>query len=153
MLMLLCLFRSSSSANAALNYINYPTRVIFRSCKLVPTMAIAVLWNGKKFQLSEMMLGVAMSLGMILFALADLQVSAIFSFYGILLVSFSVVADSFLPNFQVEVFDKGASRAEVTFFTNFLCLILMICTFTISGDLQVVKEECAGFYFNLICLS
>lgn len=94
---------SSSAANAALNYINYPTRVIFRSCKLVPTIVIAVLWNRKHFQLSELVLGVTMSLGMVLFALADFQVSSGSSSYGLLLVSFSVIADSFLPNFQVEV--------------------------------------------------
>lgn len=135
---ILCLFlcMSSSAANAALNYMNYPTRVIFRSCKLVPTILIAMLWNRKHFQLSELMLGVTMSVGMVLFALADFQVSAGSSMYGIMLVSFSVVADSFLPNFQVEVFATGASRAEVTFFTNLLCLILMVGTFSVSGDLQ-----------------
>lgn len=94
---------SSSAANAALNYINYPTRVIFRSGKLVPTILISVLWNRKHYQTSELLLGVVMSLGMMLFALADYQVSSGSSFYGIMLVSFSVLADSFLPNFQVEV--------------------------------------------------
>ena len=94
---------SSSAANAALNYINYPTRVIFRSCKLVPTIIIAMLLHRKNFQISELMLGVTMSLGMILFAVADFQVSAVSSSYGILLVSFSVLADSILPNYQVEV--------------------------------------------------
>lgn len=134
----LCLFlcMSSSAANAALNYINYPTRVIFRSCKLVPTIVIAALFHRKQFQMFELLLGVTMSLGMVMFALADYQLSAVSSTYGILLVSFSVVADSFLPNYQVEVFSTGASRAEVTFFTNALCLVLMTCSFSASGDLQ-----------------
>ena len=38
-----CLFVSSAASNAALNFINYPTKVIFRSCKLVPTMLFAKL--------------------------------------------------------------------------------------------------------------
>jgi hypothetical protein len=38
----------------------------------------------------------------------------------------------------VQVFATGASRAEVTFFTNLLCLALMLGTFSFSGDLQVV---------------
>lgn len=97
------LFRSSSAANAALNYINYPTRVIFRSCKLVPTIIIAMMMHRKRFQVYELLLGVAMSLGMVMFALADYQVSAVSSVYGIFLVSFSVIADSVLPNYQVEV--------------------------------------------------
>ena len=41
---------------------------------------------------------------------------------GIALVSVSVIADAFLPNFQERVFDHGSSRIEVTFFTNILCL-------------------------------
>ena len=46
----LCIFLliSSATSNIALKYINYPTKVVFRSCKLIPTMAIAVLYNKKK---------------------------------------------------------------------------------------------------------
>lgn len=57
----------------------------------------------KRFQVYELLLGVAMSFGMVMFALADYQVSAVSSVYGIFLVSFSVIADSVLPNYQVEV--------------------------------------------------
>ncbi len=54
---------------------------------------------------------------------------------GITLVSISVFADAFLPNFQERVFDEGSSRIEVTFYTNILCLIAMTMAFTVSGDL------------------
>jgi hypothetical protein len=37
----------------------------------------------------------------------------------------------------IQVFATGASRAEVTFFTNALCLVLMTGSFSVSGDLQV----------------
>jgi adenosine 3'-phospho 5'-phosphosulfate transporter B3 len=57
------------------------------------------------------------------------------TFVGIALVSLSVVADAFLPNFQEKVFDHGSSRVEVTFFTNILCLIGMSVGFTMTGDL------------------
>lgn len=64
-----------------------------------------MLLRRKRFQVSELLLGVAMSLGMVMFAMTDMQVSAASSAYGVFLVSFSVVADSLLPNFQVEVSD------------------------------------------------
>lgn len=51
------------------------------------------------------------------------------------MVSVSVVADAFLPNFQERVFDQGSSRNEVTFFTNLLCLVAMTGAFSASGDL------------------
>lgn len=135
---LLCCFlcMSSSAANAALNYINYPTRVIFRSCKLVPTIIIAIVLNNKSFYLSELILGIAMSMGMAMFAFADFNVSDSTSPYGLFLVTVSVFADSMLPNLQVQVLATGASRAEVTFFTNCLCFIMMTGSFSLSGDLQ-----------------
>jgi adenosine 3'-phospho 5'-phosphosulfate transporter B3 len=84
----------------------------------------------------EFAFGTVISLGMVLFATADFQVYPNFDFIGIILVSISVIADAFLPNFQEKVFDHGSSRIEVTFFTNILCLMAMTIAFTATGDLQ-----------------
>ena len=135
---LLCTFLliSSATSNIALSYINYPTKVVFRSCKLIPTMMIAMVYNKKKVKSYEFMFGTFISLGMVLFATADFHVSPDFDFLGIILVSISVIADAFLPNYQERVFSHGSSRIEVTYFTNILCLGGMTLFFTISGDLQ-----------------
>ena len=135
---LLCTFLlvSSATSNIALGYINYPTKVVFRSCKLIPTMIIAVSFNKKKVKSFEFVFGALISVGMIFFATADFQVSPNFNFFGIILVSVSVVADAFLPNYQEKVFSHGSSRIEVTFFTNILCLVGMTVFFSLTGDLQ-----------------
>jgi len=152
-----CLLVSSATSNIALAYINYPTKVVFRSCKLIPTMIIAVSFNNKKVAWYEFMFGIFISLGMVLFAAADFQVYPNFDFIGthsfcfnnyllssciivsacvgIILVCISVVADAFLPNFQERVFDQGSSRIEVTFFTNILCLTFMSIAFSVTGDI------------------
>jgi adenosine 3'-phospho 5'-phosphosulfate transporter B3 len=78
----LCLVVSSATSNIALAYINYPTKVVFRSCKLIPTMMIAVGYNKKKVQWFEFVFGVIISLGMVLFAFADFQVYPNFNFLG-----------------------------------------------------------------------
>jgi adenosine 3'-phospho 5'-phosphosulfate transporter B3 len=98
-------------------------------------MLIAIVYNKKRVQWFELMFGVLISGGMIFFAWADFQVYPNFDIVGILLVSLSVVADAFLPNFQEKVFDFGSSRVEVTFFTNILCLVAMSGAFTMTGDL------------------
>lgn len=131
-----CLLISSAMSNIALAYINYPTKVVFRSCKLIPTMVIAMSYNNKKVYWFEFMFGTFISCGMVLFAVADFHVYPNFHWIGIILVSLSVVADAFLPNFQERVFDQGSSRIEVTYFTNILCLIAMSVSFTATGDLQ-----------------
>ena len=134
----LCVFLliSSATSNIALNYINYPTKVVFRSCKLIPTMIIAVMYNRKKIQGYEFVLGAGLSLGMVLFAVADFKVSPNFNLLGLVLVCVSVVADAFLPNFQEKIFEQGSTRIEVQYFTNILCLGGMTAAFSISGDLQ-----------------
>jgi len=74
---------------------------------------------------------------MIMFAAADFTTYPNFHSYGITLVSISVVADAFLPNVQESVFEHGSSRAEVTFFTNAGCFVIMTILLGSSGDLQV----------------
>lgn len=78
----LCLLVSSATSNFALGYINYPTKVVFRSCKLIPTMLIAVLYNNKKVAWWEFFFGATISFGMVLFAAADFQVYPNFDFIG-----------------------------------------------------------------------
>ena len=77
-----CLLISSATSNIALSYINYPTKVVFRSCKLVPTMLIATVYNKKKVQWFEFIFGAFISLGMIFFAAADFNVYPSFNFIG-----------------------------------------------------------------------
>lgn len=139
-----CLLISSATSNIALGYINYPTKVVFRSCKLIPTMLIAVLYNKKKVAPYEFGFGTLISLGMVLFAWADFQVYPNFDIIGIFLVSISVVADAFLPNFQERVFEHGSSRLEVTYYTNILCLAAMTIAFGTTGDLQ----QAFGYMFS-----
>ena len=80
----LCIFLliSSATSNIALNYINYPTKVVFRSCKLVPTMIIAVCYNKKHVYWFEFLFGTFISLGLILFAAADFTVYPDFNTLG-----------------------------------------------------------------------
>ena len=78
----LCLLVSSATSNIALGYINYPTKVVFRSCKLIPTMLIAVAFNHKHVSWYEFMFGGFISLGMVFFAAADFNAYPNFNFIG-----------------------------------------------------------------------
>eukprot|EP00752_Nemacystus_decipiens_P008462 g7563.t1 len=126
---------SSSLSNMALNYIKYPTKVIFRSCKLIPTMVIAVVWRKKIVSRWEFLAAFAVCAGLIIFAGADRQLEPDFDFRGIIMVMLSVCADAFLPNMQEHVFSMGASRVEVTFFTNSLTVLGMLVSTAANGNL------------------
>jgi adenosine 3'-phospho 5'-phosphosulfate transporter B3 len=130
-----CLLASSSLSNLALNYINFPTKVVFRSCKLIPTMIVASIVHKKVFSSVEYMLAIVVSLGLVMFAAADWELAPSFNPIGLAFVSLSVCADAILPNAQERLFKLGSSRLEVTVFTNVFTLIAMTATTLISGDL------------------
>ena len=134
-LLTLCLMASSSLANLSLNYINFPTKVVFRSCKLLPTMIIATIINKRIFKLSEYVSAIAVCAGLVMFAAADWKMTPSFSPVGLVLVSLSVCADAVLPNAQEKLFRGGSSRLEVTLYTNFFTLIAMTVLTLASGDL------------------
>jgi drug/metabolite transporter (DMT)-like permease len=134
----LCLLSSSALSNMSLNYINFPTKVVFRSCKLLPTMVIATVLhpNKKKFSMVEYICATIVCIGLICFGMAEFQTRPTFHPVGIVLVSLSVFADALLPNAQEKVFIQyQAPRSEVTFYTNLFTLMIMTLSTYASGDL------------------
>jgi len=153
-LLTLCLLGSSALSNEALNYINFPTKVVFRSCKLVPTMVIATIINKRTFSSTEYVCGVAVCAGLIMFAAADWKLTPSFNPIGIVFVSLSVVADAILPNAQEKLFRLGSSRLEVTLYTNVFALIAMTIITLLSGDLiGIIRHALADrtlMYFMIV---
>lgn len=152
------LMASSSLSNIALNYINFPTKVVFRSCKLIPTMGIAILVHRKSFSALDWAAAFCVCLGLVLVGVADASTTgAMFSLWGIGLVSLSVVADAITPNFQQRLFDAGESRGDVIFFTNVAVSVVMLFSLALSGDLwgawSVAKSDGVAAWYMLIYAS
>lgn len=149
-LLTVCLLSSSCLSNVSLNYINFPTKVVFRSCKLIPTMIIATFLNKRVFKSYEYVCAIAISLGLVVFAAADWKLTPSFHPTGLILVSLSVVADAILPNAQERLFRLGSSRLEVTYFTNLFTLIAMTVITLGSGDLVKVAKLAMTSDTNLV---
>jgi len=135
-----CLMASSALSNMSLNYINFPTKVVFRSCKLLPTMVISTIMNRRVFSSNQYVCAIAISTGLVMFAAADWKLTPTFNSLGLTLVSLSVIADAILPNAQEKLFNMGSSRLEVTFYTNFFTLIGLTISTIASGDLIAVLK-------------
>lgn len=137
----LCLLSSSALSNWSLNFINFPTKVVFRSSKLVPTMILASVLHKQRFSVMEYTCATAICAGLILFAAADWRTTPSFHPVGLLLVILSVIADAVLPNAQQAVFARyHASRLEVTLYTN----ILTLAAYTVTTTL--LTGEAAAWY-------
>jgi len=101
-------------------------------------MLLATLLNQKNFTRLEYLAAGSICVGLILYSFSDSQESAKWSPFGILLVILSICADSALPNTQESLFRMGATRSEVTYYTNVLVLASMTVTVMGSGDLMGV---------------
>lgn len=140
-LLTLCLMSSSALSNISLNYINFATKVVFRSSKLIPTMIIASIIHRQVYTVLEYICAIAACTGLVMFAAAEWDLSPNFHPIGLILVSASVVADAVLPNAQETLFKQGSSRLEVTFYTNIFVLAIMTVTTFISNDLIPSLEK------------
>ena len=60
--------------NASLGYLNFPTQVIFKSCKLIPVLLGGIVIQGKKYGILDFAAALLMCVGLAVFTLADSQV-------------------------------------------------------------------------------
>ncbi len=97
-------------------------------------MIIATIINRRIFKSVEYASAFAISIGLVIFAAADWKLTPSFNPIGLALVFTSVIADAILPNIQERNFRLGASRLEVTLYTNFFTLLVMTFTTLWSGD-------------------
>ena len=113
-------------------------------------MIIATIINKRVFKSYEYVSALAISVGLVIFAAVDWQLTPTFNPIGLVLVSFSVIADAILPNAQERLFGLGSSRLEVTLYTNFFTLVAMTITTLASGDLIGVIKLALTSDTNLI---
>jgi len=113
-------------------------------------MIIATIINKRVFKKYEYASAMSISLGLVIFAAVDWKLTPSFNPIGLILVSFSVVADAILPNAQERLFGQGSSRLEVTLYTNFFTLVAMTVTTLASGDLVRVIQLALTTETNLV---
>jgi hypothetical protein len=115
-LLAVALIASNGLGNASLEYLNYPTKVIIRSCKLIPVMGAGMCFGARSYPPLEYGAALLLVLGTVLFNLADVGTSPRFHLLGapvavvvlaawltragVLLCSASVLFDAVFSNLQ-----------------------------------------------------
>ncbi|KAB1261913.1 Adenosine 3'-phospho 5'-phosphosulfate transporter 2 [Camelus dromedarius] len=101
-------------SNTSLGYLNYPTQVIFKCCKLIPVMLGGVFIQGKRYNVVDVSAALCMSLGLIWFTLADSTVAPNFNLTGVMLISLALCADAVIGNVQEKAMKlHNASNSEM----------------------------------------
>lgn len=79
-------------SNSSLGYLNYPTQVIFKCCKLIPVLVGSILIQGKRYGLLDFAAATCMCIGLAWFTLADSQMTPNFNLLGVAMISGALLA-------------------------------------------------------------
>ncbi|XP_054447916.1 adenosine 3'-phospho 5'-phosphosulfate transporter 2 isoform X5 [Pteronotus mesoamericanus] len=129
-------------SNTSLGYLNYPTQVIFKCCKLIPVMLGGVFIQGKRYNVADVSAAVCMSLGLIWFTLADSTIAPNFNLTGVILISLALCADAVIGNVQEKAMKlHNASNSEMNLIRTYGYAFLFSLTgyFGISFVLALIK--------------
>jgi solute carrier family 35 (adenosine 3'-phospho 5'-phosphosulfate transporter), member B3 len=148
----LCVAGSHGFGNTALRYSTYPLKVSFRSCKLVPTMALGVCVTGRRHSACEYIAALIMCAGLMTVTLADVTTHVTMdaeghaettACIGPLLLGISALLDSIVPNLQESIFTQTNARAvDTMFLSNQFMFVILTAITLISGELFTAWTYC-----------
>ncbi|KAH8868793.1 Adenosine 3'-phospho 5'-phosphosulfate transporter 2 [Schistosoma japonicum] len=72
---------SIAFSNASVGFLNYPTQVIFKCCKMIPVLLGGVIIQGKRYSIYEVTAVLLMTLGLICFTLVDVSIQPKFTLF------------------------------------------------------------------------
>lgn len=92
----------------ALKFVNFPTQVLAKSCKIIPVMLMGKIVSRTKFEFYEYLTAILISIGMLAFLLGSKSdhhtASSVTSITGIVLLAMYLIFDSFTSNWQSDLF-------------------------------------------------
>lgn len=124
-------------SNSSLGYLNYPTQVIFKCCKLIPVLVGGILIQQKHYGKLDFLAAGCMCLGLTLFTLADSNVSPNFSAIGVLMISIALLCDAAIGNVQEKSMKAyKATNTEVVLYSYSVGFVYLFVIMLVTGDLS-----------------
>ncbi len=140
-----------ASSNEALGYVSYPTAVLAKSSKLIPTMVAGFLLERKSFSVEELCSAALITSGIIIFNSSRMSSTRQSSeddgdsLYGLFLLFFSLVMDGMMAFYQGQLKkDHGSitskknfrkpSALECMLWVNTYAIFFMLPLAVISGQ-------------------
>lgn len=122
----------------ALKFVNFPTQVLAKSCKIIPVMLMGKIVSRSKFEFYEYLTAALISVGMLAFLLGSKSDhhtgSSITSMTGILLLAMYLVFDSFTSNWQSDLFKTyGMSSIQMMCGVNLFSALFTAMSLAIQG--------------------
>uniref|UniRef100_A0A182Y6F8 Adenosine 3'-phospho 5'-phosphosulfate transporter 1 n=1 Tax=Anopheles stephensi TaxID=30069 RepID=A0A182Y6F8_ANOST len=128
----------------ALKFVNFPTQVLAKSCKIIPVMIMGKIISRNKYEFYEYLTAAMISVGMIFFLTGSTDESkstAMTTLTGVLLLTFYMIFDSFTSNWQGELF-RSYSMSSI----QMMCGVNLFSTLFTGASLAMQ----GGFYSSLV---
>lgn len=144
----------------ALKFVNFPTQVLAKSCKIIPVMLMGKLMSKAKYESYEYVTALLISLGMIFFMSGSSdssKASGVTTLTGIFLLSMYMVFDSFTANWQGSLFKGyGMTPLQMMCGVNLFSSIFTGASLSMQGgfmDSLAFATEHPKFVFDMVVLS
>jgi adenosine 3'-phospho 5'-phosphosulfate transporter B3 len=125
--------------NYALKFLNYATRIVFKSAKVIPVMIFSTVIQGKRYSALEYFSAAVLVAGVALFTLGDVSSMPSFNPLGVVLIAIALSVDAVTSNFEEKNFfriENPCSQAEVLAFASLFGSVWSVASCFISGELS-----------------
>lgn len=156
--LLLSLFPAAGMyfTNWSLEYLNYPTRIMFKSSKVIPVMIVGTFMQKKSYSAKQYGNAMLLVTGLAIFCLGEAELSPSFSVMGIGLILLGVSCDAITSNYEEHTFfaKHGCSYQEVTFyaylFGSLWTAIAMVATGEAYDAYTYAQQNPAVLYYGVV---
>uniref|UniRef100_A0A7S2ERW2 Sugar phosphate transporter domain-containing protein n=1 Tax=Ditylum brightwellii TaxID=49249 RepID=A0A7S2ERW2_9STRA len=135
-------FGATGLATQSLRYVSYPTKIVFKSAKLIPTMIVSsILRTESKYNASDYFAALLLSAGAAGYSFGtEGTEGSNNSAFGIAMLVISILCDALVPNIQKRIMSKGLSAAGLMVNTNAVGFSVLLFAMSVSGMLADTVE-------------
>jgi len=120
----------------SLSYVNFPVKVVMKSSKLIPTMALGILILKRTYTPMEYISAFMLCTGVASFTLVDSKVSPKFDPIGILLLSGAVAGDAITVNLQERILRQlQCSKEQMMLASNLMAAVWVLMLICVTGEM------------------
>ncbi|MEW5297529.1 MAG: hypothetical protein WDW36_000734 [Sanguina aurantia] len=131
--------------NWALTYLNYTTRIVFKSCRIIPVMVFRTLIIGQRYSLMQYGGGLILVAGISLFTMGDAEGMPNFNYAGVGLIA--VALERLL--FRIKV---PAGHAEVMLHLSVFAAAESFLVITATGELPQAVAHSVSHPMTVPCI-
>lgn len=139
-------FGATALSSEALKYVTYPTKVVFKSAKLIPTMMVATLLRGSQYGWMDYTAATLLCAGAAGYSFGSStstnDQSA--SMPGLVLLVVSILCDAFVPNLQQQLMSppQALTATELMVNVNLVGFVGLLLYMGVMGHLQASIATC-----------